>query len=307
VNKGRSIVEMMTADTQSVRAEFGALLAQQNRNGGWGYRPGLPTAAEPTALAALAIATQPVHGNGLTTALKALTPLQRPDGAVCPLVGLEHPGWPTPLAIMAWSADTKRGGGEFREPARRAVAWLLSAHGEPAANAPGVLGHDTKLIGWSWVAGTHSWVEPTAYAVMALRAVGKDGHPRAKEAVRLLLDRAIPGGGFNYGNSRVLGSALRPFPATTGIALAALAGQPRNPAIEESIGYLRDAIGQVSAPYSLAWGLIGLRCWDAISDATVVEALARGDRDGLSAVDAALYLLARSDSFPMPKVRIHDG
>ena len=39
---------------------------------------------------------------------------------------------------------------------------------------------------------------------------------------RLLMDRAVPGGGWNAGNVRVLGADLDPYPDTTAWALLAL-------------------------------------------------------------------------------------
>ena len=88
-----------------------------------------------------------------------------------------------------------------------------------------LVGHDTTLQGWPWVVGTHSWVEPTAINVLALRSAGQAGHPRCREAVKLLLDRQLPEGGWNYGNTTVLGHVLRPQVQPTGLALAALAGE----------------------------------------------------------------------------------
>jgi len=49
-------------------------------------------------------------------------------------------------------------------------------------------------------------------------------HPRADEAVQLMLDRILPGGGCNYGNTIVLDQLLRPHIQPTGIVLLALAG-----------------------------------------------------------------------------------
>jgi hypothetical protein len=126
--------------------------------------------------------------------------------------------------------------------------------------------HDTMLVGWPWVGETHSWLEPTGFAVLALRARGEEGHPRVREAVKLISDRALPDGGWNYGNPRVFGKTLHPFPATTGIALAALAGESRSTEVEAGIRYLVTALPRVRAPLSLGWGLIGLQAWDAMPD-----------------------------------------
>ena len=85
-----------------------------------------------------------------------------------------------------------------------------------------LLGHDTTLIGWPWIQATHSWVEPTALALMALTLSSNADHPRATAARELLLARQLEAGGWNYGNTTAFGRAQRPAPDSTGVALAAL-------------------------------------------------------------------------------------
>ena len=93
---------------------------------------------------------------------------------------------------------------------------------------------------WPWVLGTHSWIEPTAFNVLALKAAGRGEHPRTREAVRLLVDRLLPTGGCNYGNTTVLGQQLRPHLAPTGLVLLSLAGEQINDSrIAKSLAYLQ--------------------------------------------------------------------
>src|SRR5688572_31449118 len=68
-----------------------------------GYLPGAGVAAEPTAIATLALA---VHGRGdaARKAADALVPMQNESGAVGIRSGESAPGWPTSLAIIAWQA-----------------------------------------------------------------------------------------------------------------------------------------------------------------------------------------------------------
>src|SRR5262249_9989037 len=112
-------------------------------------------------------------------------------------------------------------------PRRRAATWLLAEKGQPipseAASEGSIVGHDPSLIGWPWIDGTHSWMEPTALAILALGREGLAAHARVAEGVRLLYDRALPHGGWNYGNRSVFGRELRPQPGPTGLALLALA------------------------------------------------------------------------------------
>lgn len=149
---------------------------------------------------------------------------------------------------------------------------------------------------------THAWVEPTAYAILALRGAGKGEHPRVREGTQLILDRAIPGGGWNYGNPRVYRNTLRPFPGTTGIALAALAGQPSDSRIESGIAYLSHELRRVRSPMSLGWGLIGLTAWGRRPDEASVwleECARHALRSAPNAMYDALLLLADLDPCPL--------
>ena len=115
------------------------------------------------------------------------------------------------------------------------------------------VGHDTAIVGWPWVADTHSWLEPTAVAILALRREGKVDHPRVREGLRLIRDRAIPTGGWNYGNNVAFGRDLRPQPAPTGLALLALAGiDDRSEVVERAVGYLQESLPSTrGSPVSL--------------------------------------------------------
>ena len=244
------------------------LVAGANQDGAWGYQPGAAAGAEPTAMAALALAAHDRDPDLRERAVSWLAKLQQPDGAVPVWPGLSSPCWPTGLAALAWLRAGRRplpdGRGSVEEiAAQRAAAWLLNNRGIPVPSDPRIFGHDTTLQGWPWVQDTHSWVEPTGYAILALRAGGKAQHPRVREGVRLLLDRAIPDGGWNYGNTRVIDNTLRPFPAPTGVALTAMADEPANDRIHVAVDYLRHELQGVRAPFSLGWGLIGLSAWGA--------------------------------------------
>lgn len=234
--------------------------------GAWSYRPGASPAAEPTALTLMALAAQGIEMQHHRNALDWLASQQRADGAVPVCLNLSSPCWTTGLAILAWSTVDPQGPNSYASAIERAATWLITTKGRQIPNRPDVYGHDTSLRGWPWVEGTHSWVEPTAYGVLGLRAAQQSGHPRCREGVRLLLDRAFPGGGWNYGNTKILGSPLRPFPAPTGIALTALAGDEMGAPIAAGIEYLTAELPSIRAPLTLSWGLIGLSAWHARPD-----------------------------------------
>ena len=87
-------------------------------------------------------------------------------------------------------------------------------------------------------------------------------HARVQEGLRLLRDRAIESGGWNYGNKSTYGRVLRAYPATTGLALLALANTgPCGDLAKEGARYLLETLPRVRAAGSLGWGLLGLRAW----------------------------------------------
>jgi len=247
------------------------LLRLRDRTGAWGYRKDRGPSVEPTALACLALwscrsqAPEEARPEAIQRGADWLQTLQKPDGSLGIAASLPNPCWATPHAILLWNAL-----GEYAAARRRAAAWLLQQKGNPialeGANIGSVVGHDMTLVGWPWIEGTHSWLEPTAMAILALDREGLAYHPRVTEGIRVVLDRALPAGGWNYGNTSVFGRQLRPQPGPTGLALLALAAQPsqhRPRSVDPAIAYLLRTLPEIRAPISLAWGVLGLRAWNA--------------------------------------------
>jgi hypothetical protein len=121
--------------------------------------------------------------------------------------------------------------------------------------------HNTDLKGWPWIAATHSWTEPTALSVIALSVAGYQAHSRVKEAVHMLMDRQLPHGGWNYGNTSVFGQELRPAPESTGAALHALTGHVTRQDVQRSLDYLGKEVTRLHTPISLGWSLLGMNSW----------------------------------------------
>ena len=226
-------------------------------SGGFASMPHGRYLPDATCWAILALSGYPANRDLIMRACTRLAADQLPDGRVC--VSREHPEafWPTPLAVFAWHQSP-----EYRKNQARAAEFLLTSGGEywpVKADAP--VAHNTDLKGWSWIAGTHSWVEPTGLAMMALKIAGYGHHARVQEATRLLLDRQLPHGGWNYGNTMAFGQELRPMPLSTGIALNALRNETPVETIQPSLTYLKSRAISLHTPRSLGWSLLGLGAW----------------------------------------------
>jgi cell wall-associated NlpC family hydrolase len=75
----------------------------------------------------------------------------------------------------------------------------------------------------------------------------------------MLVDRMLPSGGWNYGNTVAFGAELRPQVEPTGLALAALAGEKiTDPRLARSIAYLNKSLTARTTTVSLCYGLLGL-------------------------------------------------
>jgi hypothetical protein len=141
-------------------------------------------------------------------------------------------------------------------------------------------------------------------AVLALDRTGLSAHPRVEEGRRVIRDRAVASGGWNYGNREVFGRALRAQPGPTGLALLALAGQgPAPEVVSRGLSYLRATLPAVRAPASLAWGVIGMGAWGerpAASDHWLAESYAAVSGRPDAAPRLACLLLAASGATRFP-------
>lgn len=256
-----------------------ALLHRALSDGGFSEVAGGQFQVDSTAWGILALAACGGFAELIDYSRHLLMREQLQDGRLC--VNKTHPAsyWPTPLAILAWQDSQS-----CREAQQRSVRFLLDTtgfHFPRESDAPSA--HNSLLKGWPWVDETHSWVEPTALCMMALRRVGHGHHERVREAVRMLLDRQLPHGGWNYGNTLVFGKELHPMPESTGAALAGLAGMVERDTALPSLKYLQAEVTRMQTPISLGWSLLGLAAWGLSppnAKALVERCLANQDRYG---------------------------
>jgi hypothetical protein len=249
----------MTEERTSLDLLGRLLLRNRNSDGGWGYSPGKTSRLEPTCWALLA--------------------LRDSDAGVLR-------SWPAQNGLLL-----ERSGGEANYGFHAVALLTMLARG--VDHATGVIGllqalqrvrgvalpestinrQDNKLQGWSWFPETFSWVEPTAWGLLALkkwmkvRAVTVDP-ARLAGAHALLVDRCCADGGWNYGNSNMLGQDLRPYVPTTAVALLALLDRRSESVVKRSTDYLDRAATTEPSGVALSLALIALRALGRSIDAT---------------------------------------
>jgi hypothetical protein len=261
-----------------------------------GYHRDRPAAAEPTALAALALVAHR-RADAARPLVERLLTLQQLDGSVGIEAAQTSPGWATGLAVLAWRAAQESGivVAPYVGAIDRALDWLLATAGTLPDRVE-VAGRVTMVRGWPWVAGTYSWVEPTAIGLLALKHTSYARHARAREAALLLVNRLLESGGCNYGNTVVFGQTLRPHVQPSGLALLALAGEDDlRGRIARTLDYLRSELSERTTTASLCYGLLGLAAHDAFpkhSADWLRAAAARSLARNPSAYNLALLALA---------------
>jgi hypothetical protein len=269
------------------------LQARALAGGGFGIQPGKDFRPDATAWGIMALRALEADGEVVEAARHRLVAAQLEDGRVS--ISPDHPEsfWPTSLSVLAW-----QGAAAFQKPQERAVAFLLATSGMSIKKEPeSVIAHNTELKGWSWRSDTVSWAEPTAVAMLALEVAGRGDNPRLAEAQTLLLDRQIPGGGWNYGNTMVFGQVLHPMPESTGMVLNALCGRVSRAEVEPSLAYLKSQVAGLKTPWSLGWALLGLGAWGerpAAADDMIAACLGRQERIGSYDTSSLALLLTAS-------------
>lgn len=270
--------------------------AGQNPDGGWGYYPHKKSRLEPTCWAVLALTSS---GHDGSAAGEALRHWPTRDGLLLERAGGEPNYGFQGLALLALHAARL----EHRDGNRSLVDGLQRVKGIAAARST-INRQDNSIQAWSWIDDTFSWVEPTAWCLLALKTCAEASQARmdpvrVRDAERMLVDRSCIGGGWNYGNSNMLGQELMSYVPTTAVALLALRDRRNEQAVTEALAFLERHSTFERSATALALASRALRAYGR--DTTAVHAALREQLPitvalgNHAAAAAALYALTNAD------------
>jgi hypothetical protein len=190
------------------------------------------------------------------------------DGSWPAAIGQKKGSWVTSLACWALRARPEACGSVARGlrwltdewPGDSGLWWRLMRR---FARGKRIVDQNDSLCGWSWTHGTASWVEPTSYAVLAMRGSPSSLLPakarlRLQLAESLLYERMCPGGGWNCGNPMVYGVPGEPQVGPTVWALLALRRNSERPEMRQSVNWLEKNWETISSPARVALSAIAL-------------------------------------------------
>jgi hypothetical protein len=234
-----------------------ALHRAVNSDGGWAYAAGKQTRLEPTCWALLALAASA----GRPVDVERLRSWPQHDGWLVDVAGV-----PPNHAFNALAALTLLLEASTVPLARLIVSNLLSAKGERYPRSE-YSPEDSGLQAWSWIEGTASWVEPTAWSLLLLKklrsnaSLPREGDARIAVGEQLLLDRVCSVGGWNYGNRQVYGHDLWPYVPTTALALLALQDRRDLSSVTRSLEQLQNDLLTERSVQALALALVCLNVY----------------------------------------------
>jgi hypothetical protein len=299
----------MTGNYEAVTARLAATLRSSvNRDGGWGYFQGNTSRLEPTCWVALALLDGGAAREDdaiVAGALSRMEGWQGPDGLLS-----EMPGVPPNLAFNGLAAvayqralATRPGDPrQHRQFADAILAGILTIEGTRLPQEE-VSRQNNQLSAWPWTNGTFSWVEPTAWCLLALKkAPAAPRRERAgiriAEAERTLADRCCVSGGWNTGNSNMLGKELLPYVPTSALALLALQDRRALPEVPRSVAWLTANWQREPSPLALSLTQIAMSLHrqspDDVERALRAHVAAAGPAQNIATRAISLYALSGS-------------
>ena len=236
----------------------------QNVDGGWGFHCGDQSRVEPTCWAMRALIDSDKR-NGLGNFGQVwhfLQSSQLGDGSWPAADGMTTGSWITSLACSVLQCDPKS-----ITHVKAGLKWLCEDFPRDSSvfrrflqslrPKSQIVSQNDTYRGWGWTPKTASWVEPTAFALMALREADPGQLPasasqRCDLAIALLYDRMCPAGGWNCGNPRVYGVDGDALVLPTCWALLALRDASEKPGRALSLAWLQREFPKVESAASLA-------------------------------------------------------
>jgi hypothetical protein len=242
-----------------------ALERLRGTDGGWPYLRGRKSRLESTCWAAL--------GAGVALASTPLTRWTTSRGLLADPAG-DDPNF----AFNALAALVAMAEGATAMATQIASA-LVEVSGEVVPPSPAIR-IDTSLAGWSWSSGTFTWVEPTAWCMLAVKQIAAASPAvtrRIVDAEKVMRDRACRGGGWNYGNSEVMGQLLSAHVPTTAVGILSLQDASDKPYVADAIRFLeREALTEPSTT-ALALSALALAAVDQPAGGVIDALVAHTD------------------------------
>lgn len=246
------------------------VLAHQESDGGFPYRPGEGSALESTAFCLLAVGGWGRAAAEADRGLSFLLSLQNKTGGwrLFP-VDTSNSAYATALSLLVLKRFSPE---RHQDPIQRAVRFLDSSRHYTRDEA---MDEDV----WGWNDRTYIGAEPTAAVILALKHFKALSPRRAQEAEKFFKDTMCASGGWTYGypvdseeRRGALASRELLVPQLHLTALVLLCMQDRQDDFKDSLKVIPEQFPGSHCPLSLSLSALALDCYRS-NNRAVVERL----------------------------------
>jgi hypothetical protein len=242
--------------------ELASALRASVGDGGWGYFPGKASRLEPTTWALRALGFEDQLADRVAPFLeRSLTP----SGLFSDEPGSSLNYVHNALVLLSLIDCPRLDKGGYRSAI---ITKLILTAGRRFPFSPTPAEPlDGMLQGWGWIDENFSWVEPTAWCLVALKRVSRiRSHPsitaRIDQGEKVLVNRCCVDGGWNAGDVVSVGHNLKGHVPTTAVGLLALRDRPALSAVTRGVAFLERHANEERSGMGLALALMALRAHD---------------------------------------------
>jgi hypothetical protein len=180
---------------------------------------------------------------------------------------------------------------ELEKPLRQSLDYLFDSRTEFFGSIARVLLILSKgkqgleySRGWPWSPDCFHWIEPTVYALLALKTPAMPRNEAYNDIITraqaFMLEHECQGGGWNHGSSFCLGVHLPPYIVTTAEALLALPEAKDSPAVKSGLSFLLKTEPSQCSAMEHAWVILALSAFDRPMENLVRSLVASQNKDG---------------------------
>ncbi|HEY9720315.1 MAG TPA: hypothetical protein V6C69_22740 [Trichormus sp.] len=283
-----------------------ACIGKNFSSGSWPYISGAAPSTEATAWCMLALRNGEA-ANKANLAAQWLIDKQNADGGWSTAPAAGKSDWTSGPALLALRIIAgENAAGQSAPAIKRALEYMFDSRTEYYGSLARLLLFISKgpialdyARGWPWSRDCYHWIEPTVYALLALKLPHRLNSGIDEEIVgraeQFIWENECHGGGWNHGNMYCLNFYLPPYVVTTGEALLALQQTPESGGVKAAIQFLISKEPTDFTALEHAWSILALNAHGQPTDKLVDSLARRQNHDGsfgLNLMSTALACLA---------------
>lgn len=292
---------MIISSTMSIsRQRAEAFLLKKRLDGYWPYKPGGDASLETSAWCAIAFRSRKDIRNESWQYFKQS---QNKNGGWSTGLDDGSSDWTTNLVLLSLRVLSEQAPLDAvrQDLLNDACRYLLESRSKPYPEYLRWLLQFLKLPatfpagrGWPFFPETAMLVEPTSYALMAIRPTKSAATEPLKSVVsqaqEYLFSRYCQRGGWNYGENVRLTEQLPPYAVSTAQAIIALQDKPQDKRIQTGLNFLTKTARENNTVMALSWSALARNCLGEKSQQEINMLISHQDKDG--SFGNSIYLTA---------------